>query len=106
MERTTYYVQLHPTLTRISSVKPDDNTIQYTIKATPAEKLELEKRLDAAEHEDVTPSLVLERVHDEPKEDRAKSELNVETKKLFEKIYELGTPETKRFFQQQGIIST
>ncbi|SFF01859.1 hypothetical protein [Alteribacillus iranensis] len=105
MERNTYYIQMHPNMMRITNVKLDDNTIQYGVRATPEEKLELEKRMDEVQRDDASPSLLLERVHDEYLEEDAKAGLNMETKQLFQKIYELGTPETKKFLEEQGMAT-
>ncbi|SFM03072.1 hypothetical protein [Salibacterium qingdaonense] len=104
MERLTYYVELEQPMMGITDIKTSENTIQYEIHATPNEKHELEKMINKVQHEELSGTDIMARVHDETKADQAKHEMKTEMQELYQKIYELGAPETKEFFRSQGLV--
>ncbi|MFC5713272.1 hypothetical protein ACFPU1_10780 [Thalassorhabdus alkalitolerans] len=95
MEKETYYVALDQAMLGLYNVKTDENTIQYEVRVTPDERKELEDLLSTLKDHDVEPHQIGQPFH-ETKADNEKKEFQERDAKLYQKIYDYGTEETKQ----------
>ena len=108
MEKQTYYVNLHPiSMDTISNVKVDDPAlIQYEIEATEGELKELQHLLTEVQAHDMQlRNLFSFRHFTEEYSDEDRNEFQEGLNQVYEQIYKLGTPETKRIVEEIHLIN-
>ncbi|WP_018923342.1 hypothetical protein [Salsuginibacillus kocurii] len=102
MRREKYFVTVDMPLLGISDVKTEDNSIQYEIEATHEEKEEIKDLLDALQEQDIEFQQIFGHPFDEPASDEEKSDAQFRVEKLYQRIYDLGTDETKHTLKEMG----
>ncbi|MFD2703861.1 hypothetical protein [Salibacterium lacus] len=108
MDKQTYYVNLNPiSMDDVSRVKiPDSNMIQYEIEADPEELKSLDVLLNETQAHDLeSRNLFTFRHFDESIEETDRHEFQRGMDHVLEKIYELGTPETKQKIEEAHILN-
>lgn len=108
MKKQKYYVNLHQlSMDAISPVKiPDPALIQYEIEATPEELQQMEFVLEETQSHDMElRNLFTLRHFDDNLADEDRNEFQSGLNKVFEMIYKLGTPETKRQIEEIGLLN-
>ena len=108
MEKKTYYVTIHSG-GMIGEIKEhvdlNDSYYDFEIMATPEEIRRLKSLFEEAHNEDVQ-SFVDAHIplvsHDEFGNSVA---FDQKLKRIYQTIYELGTPETKQKMEQTGVVS-
>ncbi|WEG16361.1 hypothetical protein PQ478_17905 [Alkalihalophilus pseudofirmus] len=95
MERERYFVSVDMPVLSITKTETPDNLIQYEIYATPDEKDEIHALLESVSNQDFEPQQIFERPFQERKADNEKDHTQKEIRVLYEKLYALGSPETK-----------
>lgn len=98
-EKHLFYVNLNPiSMDSISTMRVHDGQlIEYEIAATAAEKEELERLIDEVHKHDVELSNLLTFKHfDELTADADKDEYQTGLNDVFDRLYQLGTDETKQ----------
>ncbi|SDB83956.1 hypothetical protein [Shouchella lonarensis] len=98
MEKQLYYVNLNPiSMDTISNVRVNDGQlIEYEIEATEEEKKDFEKLLHEVNRHDVElGNLFSFRHFDETASDTDKNEYQAGLNDVYDRLYELGTAETK-----------
>src|SRR5690606_9531278 len=108
MEKKTYYVTIHSG-GMIGEIKEhvdlNDSYYDFEIMATPEEIRRLKSLFEEAHNEDVQ-SFVDAHIplvsHDEFGNSEA---FDQKLKRIYQTIYELGTPETKQKMEQTGVVS-
>ncbi|SDH43371.1 hypothetical protein SAMN05192534_105145 [Alteribacillus persepolensis] len=103
MEKQTYYVNLNPiSMDDVSPVRiPDSTLIQYEIEATPEELENLRFLLNETQDHDIEASNLFSFEHfDESITETDQHEYQRGMDKVFDTIYELGTPETKKLIKE------
>ncbi|SDI53454.1 hypothetical protein [Alteribacillus bidgolensis] len=99
MSKQKYYVNLNPiSMDDVSPVKiPDSTLIQYEIEATPEELEQLDTLLNETQDHDMEiRNLFSFRHFDESMTETDQHEYQHGMDKIFDMLYELGTPETKK----------
>ncbi|WP_078395268.1 hypothetical protein [Shouchella patagoniensis] len=102
-EKQLYYVNLNPiSMDTISNVRVDDGQlIEYEISATETEKKELESFIHKVHTHDVELGNLFSFKHfDDLSADADKDEYQTGMNDIFDKIYQLGTPETKAIIKE------
>ncbi|MFB4165965.1 hypothetical protein ACE1TI_19735 [Alteribacillus sp. JSM 102045] len=99
MDKQIYYVNLNPiSMDDVSKVKiPDSSLIQYEIEATPEELEQLDFLLNETQDHDMEiQNLFTFRHFDESTTETDRHEYQSGMDKIFDMLYQLGTPETKK----------
>ncbi|SFF01879.1 hypothetical protein [Alteribacillus iranensis] len=107
MHKQKYYVNLHPlSMDDISPVKiPDSSLIQYEIEVTPTELEEMEYILEETQAHDLElHNLFTFEHYNQDATDVDSKEVQYGMNRIFEKIYEYGTPETKGQLDEMGVM--
>ncbi|WP_240375780.1 hypothetical protein [Bacillus piscicola] len=105
MEKKKYYVNLHPvSMDDVSPVRiPDSTIIQYEIEVTPDELSEIQTLLKEARAHDLEAHNLFTFEHfDENETIEDLNEFQHGLDKVFQKIYEFGTPVTKEQLEQMN----
>ncbi|MGY4690542.1 hypothetical protein [Salibacterium sp. K-3] len=108
MEKKTYYVNLNPiSMDDISRMKiPDSNLIQYEIEADEEELEQLDFLLgETQDHDLESRNLFTFRHFDESIEETDRHEFQRGMDHVLQKIYDLGTPETKQKMREAHILN-
>ncbi|WP_010649331.1 hypothetical protein [Oceanobacillus massiliensis] len=89
----------------IREISIDDNQVEYEIEAEESELLEIEELFKTMEGESKEAILDFHfRPFDEDKVDSEREVYHDSLIKIYQKIYELGTPDTKKKIDELGII--
>ncbi|KMK74940.1 hypothetical protein [Alkalihalobacillus pseudalcaliphilus] len=102
MDKQLYYVNLNPiSMDDISPTKVGDGQlIEYEIEATEAEKKDLSELLRQVQKHDLERGNLFSLKHfDTTYSDRDQEEFQRGLDDVFEALYRLGTPETKRIIE-------
>lgn len=103
MDKATYYVSVERAA--IEPATYDDQTHYFEIKATDREKFNLQLLLNGKQENDFSKDVFLHPFDEEKRRERHE-ETNTYLKKIYEKIYELGTARTKLDMRSQNIIAS
>lgn len=107
MEKKTYYVTIHSGgMTGEVREQPDlnDSFYDFEISATPEEIQRLESLFEEAHREDAQ-TFVDAHIPLVPRDNFGNSEaFDQKLKRVYQMIYDLATPETKRKMEQTGVV--
>ncbi|MCM3761154.1 hypothetical protein M3212_10210 [Alkalihalobacillus oceani] len=106
MTRETYYVSVDMSILSISKTKTPENVVQYEIRATEQEKDELYALLDEVGDHDFEPQQVFGHPFDERASDAEKDQTQKELRQVYERIYQLGTEETRKVLDNLRPVET
>ncbi|PSL43649.1 hypothetical protein B0H94_110125 [Salsuginibacillus halophilus] len=95
MERETFYVTVDQGAVELADIQTPDNKIQFEVELGPDEKKEMKDLIQAIAAQDAEGDHVVSYPFNEPAADADKQLVEERIRKLYQRIYDYGTPKTK-----------